>query len=51
MESKDSLRKYLDQQMKQEQIQNNDNNLNINENSIKNKLSTNKEIISKKIQL
>ena len=50
MESKDSLRKYLDQQMKQEQIQNNDNNLNINENSIKNKLSTNKEIISKKIQ-
>ena len=50
MESKDSLRKYLEQQMKQEQIQNNDNNLNINENSIKNKLSTNEENISKKIQ-
>ena len=38
MESKDSLRKYLEQQMKHEQIQNTDNNLNINENSIKNKL-------------
>ena len=50
MDSKDSLRKYLEQQMKQEQIQNNDNNLNINENSIKNKLSTNEENISKKIQ-
>ena len=50
MESKDSLRKYLEQQMKQEQIQNNDTNLNINENSTKNKLSTNEENISKKIQ-
>ena len=50
MESKDSLRKYLEQQMKQEQLQNNDTNLNINENSIKNKLSTNEENISKKIQ-
>ena len=50
MESKDSLRKYLEQQMKQEQIQNTDNNLNINENSIKNKLTTNEENISQKIQ-
>ena len=50
MESKDSLRKYLEQQMKHEQIQNNDNNLNINENSIKNKLTTNEENISQKIQ-
>ena len=50
MESKDSLRKYLEQQMKHEQIQNTDNNLNINENSIKNKLTTNEENISQKIQ-
>jgi len=50
MGSKDSLRKYLEQQMKHEQIQNNDNNLNINENSIKNKLTTNEENISQKIQ-
>ena len=50
MESKDSLRKYLEQQMKHDQIQNNDNNVNINQNSIKNKLSTNEENISKKIQ-
>ena len=50
MESKDSLRKYLEQQMKHDQIQNNDNNINVNQNSIKNKLSTNEENISKKIQ-
>ena len=50
MESKDSLRKYLEQQMQHEQIQNNDNNININENSIKNKLTSNEENISKKIQ-
>ena len=50
MESKDSLRKYLEQQMKQEPIQNKDDNVNINENSIKNKLSTNEENSSKKIQ-
>ena len=54
MESKDSLRNYLEQQMKHEQIQNNDNNIdnniNANENSIKNKLPTNEENISKKIQ-
>ena len=50
MESKDSLRKYLEQKMKHDQIQNNVNNININQNSIKNKLSTNEENISKKIQ-
>ena len=50
MESKDSLRKYLEQQMQHDQIQNNDNNININENSIKNKLTPNEENISKKIQ-
>ena len=50
MESKDSLRKYLEQQMQHDQIQNNDNNININENSIKNKLSPNEENISQKIQ-
>ena len=50
MESKDSLRKYLEQQMQHEQIQNNDNNININENSIKNKLTPNEENISQKIQ-
>ena len=50
MESKDSLRKYLEQQMQHDQIQNNDNNININENSIKNKLTTNEENISQKIQ-
>ena len=50
MESKDSLRKYLEQQMQHDQIQNNDNNININENNIKNKLTPNEENISKKIQ-
>ena len=50
MESKDSLRKYLEQQMQHDQIQNNDNNININENSIKNKLTPNEENISQKIQ-
>ena len=50
MESKDSLRKYLEQQMKHEQIQNNNNNINNNENSLKNKLTTKEENISQKIQ-
>ena len=50
MESKDSLRKYLEQQMKHEQIKNNDNNKNINENSLKNKMPINEENISQKIQ-
>ena len=50
MESKDSLRKYLEQQMKYDQIQSNDNKINNNENSLPNKLSQNEENISKKIQ-
>ena len=50
LESKDSLRKYLEQQMKHEQMQNNNDNIDINKNSINNKLSTNEENISKKIQ-
>ena len=50
LESKDSLRKYLEQQMKHEQMQNSNDNIDINKNSINNKLSTNEENISKKIQ-
>ena len=50
MESKDSLRKYLEQQMKYDQIQSNDNKINNKENSLPNKLSQNEENISKKIQ-
>ena len=36
--------------MKHEQMQNNNDNIDINKNSINNKLSTNEENISKKIQ-
>ena len=50
LESKDSLRKYLEQQMKQGQMNNNTDNININKDSINNKLTPNEENNLKKIQ-